>query len=99
MTKTPTIIYGVGGFGREVAWLIDQCADAGQNIEPVCFVDDNSAYHGSIVNNLPVLSLADAAQRYPHAAIAGGGRFPGSLSHDPAGYRLAHFAAASARNP
>lgn len=72
MTKTPTIIYGVGGFGREVAWLIEQCADAGQNVEPICFVDDNSAYHGSIVNNLPVLSLADATQRYPHAAIAGG---------------------------
>jgi sugar O-acyltransferase (sialic acid O-acetyltransferase NeuD family) len=72
MSKTPVIIYGVGGFGREVAWLIEHCDDAGQNIAPVCFVDDNTAYHGEVVNDLPVMSLEEAVRQFSQAAITGG---------------------------
>lgn len=77
MGKMPVAIYGVGGFGREVAWLIEQCSEAGMDVEPACFIDDNAAYHGSVVNALPVLSLEQASSRYSGAGIAGGVGNPG----------------------
>lgn len=72
MNKIPVIIYGVGGFGREVAWLIEQCGEAGQNIESVGFVDDNTAYYGEIVNGLPVMSLDEAVRQFPQAFVTAG---------------------------
>lgn len=72
MSTAPVIIYGVGGFGREVAWLVDECFQAGELIEPVCFVDDNPDHFGKIVNGLPVMSLDAAATTYPGAFVAGG---------------------------
>ena len=42
------LIYGSGGFAREVAWLIEQNAVSGQEIVAVAFVDDNVAVQGSI---------------------------------------------------
>lgn len=72
MNKTHVVIYGIGGFGREVAWLIEQCGDDGQDIVPVCFVDDNTLYHRDTVNGLPVMSLEDAVQQFPQAAVTVG---------------------------
>jgi sugar O-acyltransferase (sialic acid O-acetyltransferase NeuD family) len=72
MGTTPVAIYGVGGFGREVAWLIEAIADAGGNVHPACFVDDNVSYHGQVINGLPVMSLDAAAAMYPRGAVAGG---------------------------
>ncbi len=52
-------IYGAGGFAREVAWLAESC---GQRV--LCFVDDNPAHHGRRINDIPVMSLEEAAGRF-----------------------------------
>ncbi|MFP4321489.1 MAG: acetyltransferase [Anaerolineales bacterium] len=69
----PIIIYGSGGFARELAWLIEECTTSGQNVyRVVCFVDDDPQKQGTYPNDIPVLSLVDAFQQYPRAQIVGG---------------------------
>lgn len=58
------IIYGAGGFGRELAWLVESCA-----AEVACFVDDNQSIQGTDVNGIPVLTLRDARTRFPSANL------------------------------
>jgi sugar O-acyltransferase (sialic acid O-acetyltransferase NeuD family) len=60
-------IYGAGGFAREVAWLIDSCPGH----RSLCFVDDDEAHQGQLLNGYPVLSLAAARERFPAARIVG----------------------------
>ncbi|MDX9787080.1 MAG: acetyltransferase [Desulfobacterales bacterium] len=61
------LIYGASGFGREVAWLAESC-----NVQVTCFIDDDPATHGNILNGIKVLSLADARATFPAAAVVGG---------------------------
>ncbi len=56
------VIYGAGGFAREVAWLIDDShADAydpvtgNATVRVIGYLDDDTARHGSTVGKLPVL--------------------------------------------
>lgn len=66
-------IYGASGFGRELAWLIQSCAKKGMNYHVVCFIDDDDEKkQGTVLNNIPVLSLGDAKKEYPGIAAAGG---------------------------
>jgi sugar O-acyltransferase (sialic acid O-acetyltransferase NeuD family) len=65
-------IYGGGGFAREVAWLIETCNEDDERLETVCFIDDDNAAHGSTLNGTPVMSLADAHQRFPSALVVSG---------------------------
>lgn len=90
------VIYGAGGFAREVAWLAEQA---------VAYMPEPLTYHavayaaddgpGSI-RGVPVLSPTEARERYPdaHAVIAIGSptvrervaeqvRRPATLIHDP----------------
>lgn len=66
------VIYGGGGFAREVAWLAEQCCSGSEAFEVVCFVDDNVAAHSTSLNGYPVMGLEDARQRFPQARIVGG---------------------------
>jgi sugar O-acyltransferase (sialic acid O-acetyltransferase NeuD family) len=61
------LIYGASGFGREVAWLADSC-----DVQVACFVDDDAGKHGNPLNGIPVMSLADAREKFPAAAVVGG---------------------------
>src|SRR6266404_2166051 len=63
------VLYGSGGFAREVAWLADECASHGDAIIVRCFIDDAEIPPGKTINGLPVLSLQDARARYPRAAV------------------------------
>ncbi len=65
-------IYGAGGFGREVAWLVQSCNVGAERYEVVCFIDDNASHHGTILNGIPVLGLASVRQSFPGARIVGG---------------------------
>lgn len=47
-------IYGAGGFGREVAWLLST-AERMKTLEVVGFIEDDAA-RGRVVNGKPVLS-------------------------------------------
>lgn len=49
------IIVGAGGFGREVAWLIEDINYKSNQWNLLGFLDDNAELHGKSLNNIPVL--------------------------------------------
>lgn len=53
MTK-PLVVYGAGGFGREVAWLVEEINRVSPQYEIVGFVDDDPARVGQLLNGYPV---------------------------------------------
>lgn len=64
-------IYGAGGFGREVAWLIESTTDEKNRYEIVCFIDDNPGLHRKVFNDIPVMSLESLKREYSEAKIVG----------------------------
>lgn len=48
-------IIGAGGFGREVAWLVERINENKNEWEIVGFIDDNQNIHGKKEGNYPVL--------------------------------------------
>jgi sugar O-acyltransferase (sialic acid O-acetyltransferase NeuD family) len=72
MSAIQLAIYGAGGFGREVAWLAQSVVIDGQGVEAVCFIDDDETVHGKILNDLEVLSLFQAREKYPAACVVSG---------------------------
>ena len=72
--RSKIVVYGAGGFAREVAWLIEECAAAGNPWTPVGFIDDAVERHGTLLNGLPIMSLDTVAARWPdcHAVVAVG---------------------------
>lgn len=69
MKDNKIAIYGASGFGREVAWLVESCRN-GRVV--VCFIDDDEKKQGTILNEIPVLSLEQAMESYPDARVLGG---------------------------
>lgn len=67
MTHNPIVIYGAGGFAREVAWLAQSL-----EYQVACFIDDDESRWHSVLNDIPVLGLQEARQRFPDAPIVGG---------------------------
>jgi len=61
------LIYGAGGFAREVAWLLEQVGAAGGGQHAVGFIDDSAERQGTTLNGLPVVSLAEGTKRWPGA--------------------------------
>jgi sugar O-acyltransferase (sialic acid O-acetyltransferase NeuD family) len=74
-------IYGGGGFAREVAWLVQSCNVPPDDYEVACFVDDNAAAQGTLLNGVPVMDLQTARARFPHALMVGGVGSPGTRQH------------------
>jgi sugar O-acyltransferase (sialic acid O-acetyltransferase NeuD family) len=63
------LVYGAGGFAREVAWLVQKCSS---DIKPMvvgCFIDDAPVLPGKRLNDIPVLSLDEARRCHPHAHV------------------------------
>ena len=48
-------IVGAGGFGREVAWLVERINAVSPTWNLKGFIDDNVNYHGKLENGYPVL--------------------------------------------
>ena len=69
MKSEKIAIYGASGFGREVVWLVESCRD-GRIV--ACFIDDDEKKQGIVLNNVPVLSLVQAAEQHPDAKVVGG---------------------------
>jgi sugar O-acyltransferase (sialic acid O-acetyltransferase NeuD family) len=65
-------IYGGGGFAREVAWLVESCNFNYAQYQVVCFIDDNPALQGQVVNDFPVMSLKMAYSQFPQAKVVSG---------------------------
>lgn len=74
---TPLVIYGAGGFAREVAWLAELCHGEGRSYRVVCFVDDDETNHGRLVNDIPVKDLEYACASASGARVVGGIGDPG----------------------
>lgn len=53
------VIYGSGGFAREVAHLIEDINEENIEWQVVGYLDDNESNHGLIINDLPVLGGAE----------------------------------------
>lgn len=68
------IVYGASGFGREVAWLAQMCG----TYEIACFTDDDETKQGSILNDIPVMSLSEGRREFPRARLVGGVGTPGT---------------------
>lgn len=67
MHDVQVLVYGPGGFGREVAWLAEECCSERTRYTVVSFVDDDERNHGKRINDIPVTGWAEAVQRHPHA--------------------------------
>jgi len=65
-------IYGGGGLAREVAWLVQSCSEGSETYQVVCFIDDNEALQGSVLNGIPVMSLEAVRRKFPFANVVGG---------------------------
>ena len=61
------VVYGAGGFARELCWLAESCPDVG---DVVAMIDDDPAQHGSVVNGIPIHGLAEARALFPTARMA-----------------------------
>jgi len=61
------LIFGAGGFGREVASWAQRADWDGRGFKVVAFVEDTPAV--AELNGRPVMTLADAAARYPDAGV------------------------------
>lgn len=69
LMPTKVAVYGAGGFGREVAWLVDVCGRAGAGYEVVCFIDDDPAIAGQVLNDIPCMGIEAAQNRFPDARV------------------------------
>jgi sugar O-acyltransferase (sialic acid O-acetyltransferase NeuD family) len=65
-------IYGAGGFGRELAWLISSCGGNSGDVKVVCFIDDDEKLNRTIINELPVMDLSSAQQEFANLKIISG---------------------------
>lgn len=63
------IIYGAGGFAREVAWLIERINDVNPQWEILGYIDDNKENHGKVINNYPVLGGTDYLNQFEKIAV------------------------------
>lgn len=61
MTRKPILIYGAGGFGREVAWVVEAINAQGGQWDVIGFVDDDLARAGSKCEGLPVFGDIEEA--------------------------------------
>lgn len=61
-------IYGAGGFGREVAWLLSHLPED-KSYEVIGYIDDGDGQDGSTLNGKPVMNLQRFQEQYPSALI------------------------------
>lgn len=53
------VIVGAGGFGREVAWLVERINAVQPTWELLGFIDDSVGTHGMVIDGYPVLGDCD----------------------------------------
>ena len=59
MAVEQIVVCSAGSFGREVAWLAGIC---GRRV--ACFIDDDRAKQGTLVDGIPVVSLPEARDKF-----------------------------------
>jgi sugar O-acyltransferase (sialic acid O-acetyltransferase NeuD family) len=61
-------VFGAGGFGREIAWIVEARRQAGGDEQLACYLDD-AATPGQLLGGVPVLTAIEAKQRFPKLAV------------------------------
>ena len=72
MAVQPIVIYGAGGFAREVLALLEDINRERARWEVLGFLDDNPASAGKVLNGYPILGGLDwlgSANPLPHIAL------------------------------
>jgi len=72
MKKIKIAVYGAGGFGREVAWLAQTAVFCGHGFDVVSFIDDDDRICETTMNDIEILSLARARDKYSGACVVSG---------------------------
>jgi sugar O-acyltransferase (sialic acid O-acetyltransferase NeuD family) len=63
------VIMGAGGHAQVVADILWRMRDAGQDILPVAYLDDNPALHGQTFLDIPVMGGTDQLFQIEHEAV------------------------------
>jgi sugar O-acyltransferase (sialic acid O-acetyltransferase NeuD family) len=66
------LIYGASGFGREVAWLVEDINKVDSVFKLNAFIDDEPSKWGKYLNNITVKSFMEALEQHPHSSVVGG---------------------------
>ena len=61
------IIYGAGGFGREVAWLVERINKVSPTWNLLGFIDGDESIQGTEINGYPVLGKDEDVKNYTDA--------------------------------
>jgi sugar O-acyltransferase (sialic acid O-acetyltransferase NeuD family) len=69
MIPQEILVYGAGGFAREVAWLVHRCSSVARPLVVACFIDDAHIPPGKHLNGIPVLRLEEARIRHAQAQV------------------------------
>jgi sugar O-acyltransferase (sialic acid O-acetyltransferase NeuD family) len=69
MQTQEIVIYGAGGFAREVAWLVEVADQPTDALRVACFIDDDVSRQGTELNQIPVLGLEAARAEFPMAKV------------------------------
>jgi len=69
MAPEQIAIYGAGGLGPEIAWLVQECGDGQQPLQVCCFIDDDEAKQGKLLYGVQVMALAQARRAFPGARV------------------------------
>jgi sugar O-acyltransferase (sialic acid O-acetyltransferase NeuD family) len=68
MENVKIAIYGAGGYGRELAWLIKASSRPEKEYEFVGFIDDDAS-HFRQINGSPVFTLEHIVQTFPDVRV------------------------------
>ncbi len=64
------IIIGAGGFGSEVAWLVERINKVSPTWNILGFVDDDEEKQGTTFNNYNVIGKVEDIKKYPDAYVS-----------------------------
>lgn len=89
-------IIGAGGFGREVAWLIERINQAKPEWQLQGYIDDNVQLHGNMEDSYPVLGGCEILEQCDEEAWAvcaiGVAAVRSRVIHKVAGFKNVRFA-------
>lgn len=89
-------IIGAGGFGREVAWLVERINEKAPTWDLQGFIDDNESIHGNIEDDYKVLGGCDYLEKQPKdiwcVCAVGSARVRNQIIEKVSSYKNVHFA-------
>ena len=89
-------IIGAGGFGREVAWLVERINEKAPTWDLQGFIDDNESIHGNVEDDYKVLGGCDYLGKQQGdiwcVCAVGSARVRKQIIEKVSSYKNVHFA-------